>query len=82
MPAPTAAQPVEKLWQQVNRLSEEVEDMKQQIWNVMRARRRPVVVPHDAEVDTELRALVGIDPPLSSSQERAELRRILARKPV
>ena len=77
----TAREPVEKLWQEVNRLSEEVEQVKQQVWIVIQAHRQPVAVPDDEEIDTELRALVGIDPPLSLSEERKELRRILAEKP-
>jgi len=80
MPAKMAAEPVEKLWHEVNRLSEEVEQVKQRVWRVVRARRRPSPVPRDGGVDPELRALVGIDPPLSLREERTELRWILAEK--
>lgn len=80
MPARSGAEPVERLWREVNRLSEEVEQVRQQVWKVMKARRQPSTVPDDEEGDAELRALVGIDPPLSLSEERKELRRILVEK--
>ncbi|MBI3952245.1 MAG: hypothetical protein HY314_17485 [Acidobacteria bacterium] len=71
--------PIEKLWQQVNRLSEEVEQVKREVWALVQARRAPLAAPK-GEVDDDLRALVGIDPPLSLRQERKELKRIVARR--
>jgi hypothetical protein len=71
---------VERVWRQVNRLSDEVEQVRRQVWELIQAQRKPPTVPDDEDVDPDLRALVGIDPPLLLNEERKELRRILAKR--
>jgi division protein CdvB (Snf7/Vps24/ESCRT-III family) len=75
------AQPsVKRLWQQINRLSGDVERMKKQVEELMRGHPAPLTAPEDEDLDNELRSLVGTDPPLSLRKERKELRRIVVRR--
>jgi len=71
---------VQRLFQQINRLSEDLDQLKQQAWRIAQAHRTKAIVPENEDVDAELRALVGIDPPMSLTEERRELKRILAKR--
>lgn len=73
--------PLDELRRRIDQLSAELEELRGLVAGMQRTEIAAVTSPEAGEAaDAELRALVGIDPPLSRSRERKEMRRILARR--